>query len=686
MGSERNVTRSLCRMCDDHCGINVYVENDKIVDIDGSQHHWNNGRLCVKGRAGVDIVNHKDRILKPLKKINGEFVEITLEQALDEIAQQMKSITKQYGEEALSIWKGEAVGFAQQEGIARRFIRAIGSPNYFSNDSQCFVGRWIGYSLVAGSWMAQPDFQHSKCIILWGANPPNAHPNMTQYIMKAKENGAKIVVVDARLSNIGRQADIFVQIPPGTDGALAHGIIKLLIERDAIDHEFIDQYTVGFESLKSYSMDFDYEVVTKETGIKAEVLDAIVDAIEQGGNQVINYVGNGLEHHENGINNIRAVACIDALVAGFDQKGGNFMPEGLAFNELVIDNVKPLDAKEPIGRKDFPVLYEYRGECHTMKAMDTILTDDPYPLKSMIVIGANPVSTNPNSNKVRKALEQLDLLVVRELFMTETAELADYILPAASYLERSEMHCHGMHQVVTLTNRINTIDGVQDEYSFLHDLAHKLGAGEWFPWSNEDALNEWLLEPTGITIDTLKQHPEGYQYAPLSYKKWETRHKNGEKAFATDSGKVELFSEYLAKLGYDGLPIYHRPGYLENPDNDYPFTLITGARKMVYYHSRNHNIKRFRTAIPKAEVEIHPKDATALGVKTGDKVSVTSVIGSIDITVNVVDEKFILPGIVQITHGFRNANVNEITHDDRFDPIDGFPLMKAVKVSIVKSE
>jgi len=202
MGNERKQIKSLCRMCDDHCGINVYVdEQGQVVNIDGSNHYWNRGRLCIKGRAGVDFVNHPDRILKPLKKIDGKFVEIELEQALDEIAKKMSEITEKHGARANSIWKGEAVGFAQEEELARRFIHAIGSPNYFSNDSQCFVGRWIGYSLVAGSWMAQPDFENSRCIVLWGANPPSAHPNMTQYIMNAKEKGAKIIAIDSRLSN-----------------------------------------------------------------------------------------------------------------------------------------------------------------------------------------------------------------------------------------------------------------------------------------------------------------------------------------------------------------------------------------------------------------------------------------------------------------------------------------------------
>lgn len=684
--NKKNVVKTLCRMCDDHCGINVYLENDEIVDIDGSNHYWNRGRICVKGRAGVDLFNGKDRILKPLKKANGKFVEIGLEQALNEISKKMLKIKEEYGARSFGIWKGEAVGFAQQEELARRFIHAFGSPNYFSNDSQCFVGRWIGYSLVAGSWMAQPDFENSKCILLWGANPPNAHPNMTQYIMRAKGKGAKIIAIDSRLSHIARQAHVFAQVRPGTDGALAHGIMRLLIEKDGIDKEFIRKYTQGYDKLKEYVKEFTDEYVERETGVDRNILHQIVDFIIQGRPHVINYVGNGLEHHENGINNIRACACIDALVAGFDQKGGNFMPEGFGQRKLTLYDELPLTHLKPIGADKFPVLYEYRQECHTMTAMNTILSQDPYPLKGMIIIGANPALTNPNTKKVVKALKSLDLLVVRELFMSETAELADYVLPAASYLERCEMHCHGMHQVVALTNRICTIPEVQDEYQFLHDIAHSVGIGEYFPWENEDKLNEWLVEPTDVSIDILKQNPEGYQYKPLRYKKWEEKLNNGEKPFNTKSGKIELYSEYLDSLGYDGLPVYKSPDYIENKDDEYPYTMITGARKLIYYHGRNRNFKRFRTAISGPEVELHPVDAAKLNVKDGDAVIITSQIGSLEIPVKIRHEKEIMPGMIQITHGWKEANVNLITHDDRFDPIDGFPLMKSVKVKIEKKE
>ena len=263
--------------------------------------------------------------------------------------------------------------------------------------------------------------------------------------------------------------------------------------------------------------------------------------------------------------------------------------------------------------------------------------------------------------------------------MTETAALADYVLPAASFLERTELHGHAKHQIVSLTRTVVSWPGVQGEYEFWHDLALRLSIGEYFPWEDETTLNRWLLEPTGLTLEDLVAHPEGVEYSPARPRLWQ------QTGFATPSGKVEFASEYLKDLGLDELPVYRRPAYREAFDPAYPFVLMTGARKLLYLHSRFRNIARFRTAIPGPEVEMHPDDAVALGVADGEVVRVTSRVGFVEVPVKIMAPNEILPGNLQITHGWKEANVNLITHDDRFDPISGFPLMKSVEVRIEKA-
>ena len=676
MTDGREIQQTLCRMCDDRCGIDVTLEGGRIVDIVGNRDHlWNRGRLCVKARAAADMVYHPDRILAPLKRTADGWQEIPLEQALDEIAARMVEIAERHGRRSVSVWKGEAIGFGQQENLARRFIHAFGSPNYLSNDSMCYAARYFGFKLVDGAWPI-PDLENAGCVVLWGANPPYAHPNMTQYITAARRKGATLVVVDPRLSAITRRADIHAALRPGTDGALAWGLVRQLIEDGACDMDFVERYTLGFGKVAEYAKTFTLDAVETETGVPAKTVRAIARAMGAAAPRVAAYVGNGLEHHENGVNNIRAIAMLDGLLGTLDREGGTFFKDGVPLRELTLYEEAPLRHLGPLGADRFPVLYDLRQECHTMTAIEAILRDDPYPLRAMIATGANPASTNPNSARVIEALKALDLLVVRDLFMSETAALADYVLPAASFLERTELHAHAKHQIVGLTRKVVSWPDVQGEYDFWHDLAWRLGIGDYFPWEDETALNRWLLEPTGLTLEQLAAHPEGVEYSPARPRRWEAD------GFATPSGKVEFASEYLKDMGYDELPVYRSPSYRTSEDEEYPFVLITGARKLLYLHSRFRNIPRFLTAIPGPEVEINPVDAAALRVEDGDLVRVTSRIGALEIPAKVMAANEIPTRTLQITHGWKDANVNLITHDDRFDPISGFPLMKSVEVRL----
>ena len=678
MAAQREVKKTLCRQCDDRCGIEVHLEDGRIVDIRPNKDHpWNRGRVCVKARAVIDMVYHADRILTPLKRTDSGWQEIPLDQALDEIAARLTEIAGRHGRRSVSVWKGEAVGFMQQEDIARRFIHAFGSPNYLSNDSACWTSGHIAYSLVDGAWPV-PDFEHADCIVVWGTNPVASHPNVNQLITIARRKGAPLIVVDPRLSESARRADLHVPVRPGTDGALAWGLAHLFIENGTYDKEFVERHTVGFPQAAEYARAFTPEFVEKETGVAAATVRAMAQMMAAAAPRVTVYVDSGLEHHENGVNNIRAVAMLDAFLGSLDVEGGNRLFDDPPLRGLTLYEELPLRDLGPLGADRFPVLYDFRQECHTMTALAAILDDDPYPLRAMIMTAANPVLTNPNTTRMVRALEALDLLVVRDLFMTETAELADYVLPAASFLERAELHAHTKYQILNLTRRVIGWPDVQDEYTFWHDLAARLGMGEYFPWEDETGLDRWLLEGSGITLEQLAAHPEGFPYAPLRTWRWE------EDGLATPSGKVELTCRYLKDFGYDELPVYRSPAYLAEPDPAYPFVLMTGARKLVYLASRFRNIARFRTAVPDPEVEMHPEDAASLGVADGDAVRITSRIGALEICVKVRARNEILPGVLQITHGWREANVNLITHDDRFDPVSGFPLMKSMTVRVEK--
>lgn len=675
------VVSTLCRLCETRCGIEVHIAGGVIREITPSPDNpINQGRMCPRGNAAVDIFYHPERLLTPLKRrADGSFQPISRGQALDEIAARLGAIRKTHGARAVGVWKGEAVGFQQQEQYVRRFAHAFGTPNYFSNDSACYNGRYLGHKLVTGFWNPFPDYAKADLILLFGTNPPVCHPPFMAEFADAKARGAELVVIDPRLNPIACYADIFAQPLPGTDGALGWGVIRSLIRSGEYDRRFVERFCVGFDAIAAYAERFTPEQVERLTGVYADVVVRIAEMIARNRPKISLYIGAGLEHHENGVNNIRTLVILACLAGALDQDCGLAWPEPLDLRDLTLYDEVPLEHLGPIGADRYPVLYDLRRECHSMTAMNTMLGGGDYPLRALIVTAANPAVTNPNTVKVERALSSLELLVVNDLFMTRTARLAHYVLPACSFLERSEVHVNIRHQRVFLTRQVAAIPGVESEYRLWHDLAERLGFAErYFPWPDEAAVNDYILEPTGITTAELEAHPEGIQYRPLR------QHKHESEPLPTPSGKVELTSAYLGWFGLPEVPVYEPPYHLREHSEAFPFLLTTGARKTLFYHSRHQNIPRFRQVHPRAEMEIHPDDAARLGILDGEQVRIVSRVGELVIAARVVHRAELRPGVVEVYHAWEEWPVNRVTFDEINDPISGFPLLKAVPVRIEK--
>ena len=677
---QNGTVSTICRQCDMHCGINLHIKDGKIIKVTGMKDHpQNSGFICPKGRAASDTVYHKNRLLKPLKRTSdGTFKEIPLERAMDEITEKMIQIKEKHGARSIGVWKGEATGFAQQEEYARRFIHAFGSPNYLPADSQCFSSRYIAYWIMQGYYNTPPDFENSKIVLLWGTNLPISHTVYMKSIHKAQVNGAKLIVIDPRRSEAAQKANIFLKIRPGTDGALAWGLINHLITTNSYDHDFVKNYSVGFDSFSDYASRFTPSYVEAKTGIDREKIAVVGNMIAERKPYITNYVGVSLEHQNNGVNTIRAIVAIGGMCGSVDVKGGEIWPESLGGRTLNLYKELPLLDQKPIGIDKFPLPYYLRHDCHTMTAVDYMLGNGDYPLRGIILTAGNPVNTNANSQKVYNAFKSLDLLVVHDLFLTETAKLAHYILPAASFLERSEIHYYSNIQTISLSTKVLDFPGVTDEYTFFHNLAYKLGFGEkYFPWKNEEEVNRWILEPTSISIDNLKKHPEGIQYKPFRYMKYKYV------PLPTLSGKFEFYSNYLKKMGYPELPVWNEPWYIKNHDENFPFVLMTGTRVMNFYHSRFHNIERFSKNEPLPYLAFHPDDANKLNIKNDQKIIVRSKIGFVEAYARIKDKDYILPGVLEMPHGWEGLeNPNRLTFDEINDPLSGYPLLNSIPVSI----
>ena len=415
----------------------------------------------------------------------------------------------------------------------------------------CSIARYLGYRFTMGSHPV-PDYRRSACIVVWGANPPASQPNVAHAIAVARRRGAALVVVDPRSSTISRGATIHAGVRPGTDGALAWALVHELIAAGAYDKASVVRRSMGFEEAAEYARSFTPRRAEEETGVPAEVVREIAALLADSAPRVAQCTGNGLDHHRNGVDAVRAIALLDGLLGTIGEPGGS-RPAGLPpLRSLALHDALPLDHLSPLGADRFPVLYSERHECHTMTAVDAMLEGRPYPLRALLVTAANPALTNPYSARVRRALGALDLLVVRDLFMTETAAAAHYVLPAASFLERSELHFHVETQTLTLTEAVLRLPEVQTEYEFWRGLARRLGAGSLFPWEDERALNAWLLEPTGLALDDLERDRTGVpcRVVPAG---------DGSAPLDTPSGKFEFVSRRLGEMGYAALPAYRRP-------------------------------------------------------------------------------------------------------------------------------
>jgi len=673
---------TLCRQCAHHCGIFLHVQDGRISRVSGNKsHHENLGMVCPKGREAPDWVYHPERLSGCLKRTaRGGFVPISYDDALDEIAHKIVDIKTRFGARAMSAWTGEAIGFLQQEAYAQRFIHALGSPNFFTADSVCFALRLMAYQTCQGYWSYPPDFEAADMAILWGSNPAYSHPPFMQRINRSRRRGGKLVVVDPRRSVAAKKADIFLQIRPGTDAALALGMIRCLVHERAFDQEFVASYSVGFEELASYAEKFTSAYVAQQTGVSEQIIHQLQGMLLQNLPKCVSFAGISIEHQTNGFNTIRAIASLSALCGAIDIQGGELWNEDLQVNRLNPLNKRQFKEMDPAGYAQYPLFYDVMGKCHSLSGIDYMLGNGAYPIKGLIFSGTNPVLTNPNANKVAKAFANLELLVARDLFMTESAKLAHYIIPAASFLERSELHIYPDARKVALSQKVLGMESVRDEYTFWHDLAHRLGFGQaYFPWEDETAVNRWLLEPTGVTLEALITNPEGVVYNDrVEHQKFKTQ------PFPTPSGKFEFATEHLEMLGCSPQPEYKSPGHPAARNPEFPLCMISGTRKAIFYHSRFHEIEKFKRTIPRAQVEIHGDDASELNIQDGEMVRIVSKIGDITIQAKVMHDHSILKGFVEVPHGWNTPNVNCLTDDRDADPVGGFPNLKIVPVRIEK--
>ncbi|MBL7202805.1 MAG: molybdopterin-dependent oxidoreductase [Desulfobacteraceae bacterium] len=674
------VVKTVCNMCSTRCGINVQVEAGRIVTVAGMEEHPVHD-LCLRSQAVPELVHSPERITTPLRKINGRFEEISWEDAFDLIASKLTQIKNQHGPRALLVHVGIPFVATHTQKIIRRLSDLYGTPNYTTGSSFCSLARTMSYNLTCGGHLCPDYSDDTRCMIIWGMNPEESFPSQANTILGLREKGAKLIVIDPRRTSLAKKADYHAQIRPGTDTALALGMLNVLIAEELYDKAFVDEWTVGFDKLVEHVERYTPETVEEITWVPANTVVNI--ARTYGAHRLASItLGISLDHSTNGIQASRAISSLVAIAGNIDIAGGNVFAPGFRQTNLRVEEKIALD--KSIGA-DYPLFTKFTLEQTVTPAIDGMLHDEPYPIKALLAIAANPALTWPNTNKVKRVLEELEFVVVADLFMTDTAKMADIVLPGTTFLERQDLldyRNRGFPIIVRTDKAIEPVGNSREDWKMWAELGRKMGYDGYFPWEDTDELFAYLLEEAGISLDEMKQNPGGFQYAEQRYNKYL------ENGFNTPSGKVEISSELMKEHGYDSLPTFIEPAEspVSQPDlaEKYPLILIAGPRTRFYYHSQYRNLSLLRKEMPEPLIEIHPETAGRAGISDGDTVKVESLRGATRIKTKFTED--IHPRVICAQHGWSEANINVLTDDENRDPTSAYPGFRSVLCRVSKAQ
>ncbi len=668
--------------------MNVHVENGRIVKVTGMKEHpLNRGRLCPKGSISPDYVYSNDRIIYPMIKENGRWKKIEWDDALSIFVENLKEV-REVDPKAFATIIGMPIllGGSSTVGFIRRFMDVYGSPNCFSPESMCYRHEIIGYILTLGKFpVADPE--NSNCIVVWAHNPHASKPPLAWMIERARKRGAKLIAIDPRKTKVAEMADIHAKIKPGSDTYLAVGLMKVIIEEKLHDKEFVSNHCHGFERLKDFVSGYSLSEISEKTWIDEDTIAEIARIFAKTKPACIVQGVNALDQVPTGIQNARSIAILHALTGNVDVKGGFVRASRVHTRNLRLHELLP-DA--PLGIEKHPFFYQvwetHLGEGQGMYLYDAILNGEPYEIKTLFIAGSNPVLTWPESGKTVEMLKNVDFLAVMDIFMTETAKHADLFLPATTFLERIELVDYysvifGIPYMMLRKKTIEPVGESKSDVEFWLEVARRMGYTEHFPWRNVEEVIDWVLEPTGYGVhDLTEKYSSGVWTGEVRYGEYMHR------GFRTPSGKVELYSDSLAEMGYDPLPVPKDPVleiYGQKTSREYPLILTTGSRNVYFTHSQLRNVEKMKKLLSEPYVEINPKTAERYGVIDGDYVTVSTEYGSIKIRAKVTDG--IIQDVINIPHGWVEANVNALTPRKPADPISGCPLLKAVPARISKS-
>jgi anaerobic selenocysteine-containing dehydrogenase len=633
--------RSVCPLnCPDTCSLTVYKEAGKIVRVTGNEDHpVTRGVICNKVRHFHERVYHPDRLLYPLRRVGqkgeGRFERISWEEAYAEIASRLRGIVERDGAERVLPYSFYGnMGVLNSEGMDRRFFNRLGASRLAR--TICNAAGAEGYRATMGAFAGvdPEESVHAKLIVLWGCNAVSTNLHQMLYANEARKQGAQVVVIDVHRNRTAKWADWFVAIRPGTDAALALGMMHVMMRESFVDEAFVERHTTGFAELKQQVEAYPPERVAEITGVS---VDDILRLARLYGSTSPSFlrIGNGLQHHDNGGMTVRTLACLPALTGQWGLQGGGALKENAwyaQFNSVTVQR---------------PELHQNpRAKTFNMNQLGDALLLEDKPLKALFVYNSNPAQVAPDQNKVRAGLMREDLFtVVHDLFLTDTCKYADIVLPATSHFENLDLYKSYWHLYVQLHEPVIEPQGeCKSNFTLFQELAQHMGFEDaCFQTTEEEMIREALdhrLNPylAGITFEELQQH--GFAKLDLNRKPLFPDH------IPTRSGKIEFYSEALERKGHSPVPAY----VPLQDDNGLPFQFVSGPNHQ-FLNSTFANLASLQNKeglLGKPLLHMHPEDAATRGIETGDALRVWNERGECHLHAHVVLD--VLPGVV-VTQG-----------------------------------
>lgn len=684
---------TFCPLCAGHCAAKATVENGKIINWERDRESGIPSGMCPtsKGRSNMEISAHPDRLKHPLKRVgargSGKWQEVSWDEALGEIAAQLNQIKTDHGPEAFGIGLGEPKGL--EFAFGQRLASAFETPNVATPSHLCAASKAIGslYTFGGGVAYGSTDMDDlPKLIAVWGANIVQTEgPHSREWLSAALGKGAKLVVIDPKRIDIAGRADLWIKPRPGTDGALAMGLLKVVIEEEIYASDFVANWTVGFDELKEEVKTFSLEDVARVTWVPRTQIEEFARLVAQHGPAFIR-MGNVFSHGVNSIQASRAICILSAITGPANIPGWNSaFKSGKKWTRpgrLMLLSSFPRHPDKSLGGK---FKWAMQTAYIPYQALTRGMLDGK--VKAAMYILSNPLSSYPNARQTHDALMKLDLLVVSELFMTPTAAMADYVLPAATSGEHDTTGYWG-GPLRAFPKLVDPPGEAWPDVKIIIELGKRLGLAEHFPANEKDAL-ELVLEPSGVTWDEFKKvRMFGATKIPRDQER---------QTVATPSGKIEIVSAQMEDLGSAAMPRWAELSrlYAGELSDQYPLSLTTrleDAYKLTGFKVLESG-KRHK---PEPTLEMHPATAADLGLEEGEWVDIETSNGRIKQKLEL--DKYLDPKVVYASFGWwfpddptnlyqwDRSNVNVLFNTDQEEPVTGTVEVRGVPCRVFRSD